>query len=71
MTRKTKPSTNTNKAKPAARRQTKRPFPARRERGKNMYAPRKPMKKPLLLLATLTCAVALYLGDQYSKSLTP
>ena len=29
------------------------------------------MKKTLLLLATLTCAVALYLGYHYSKTLTP
>ena len=29
------------------------------------------MKKTLLLLATLTCAAALYLGYHYSKTLTP
>ena len=29
------------------------------------------MKKPLLLLATLACAAALYLGYHYSKTLTP
>jgi len=29
------------------------------------------MKKTLLLLATLACAAALYLGYQYSKTLTP
>ena len=29
------------------------------------------MKKPLLILATLVCAVALYIAYQYSKGLTP